>query len=174
LVTTHALDPLLQRINASAEYRLRDEARRSSFQDLAAHLLTHHPFGSGWNGFSVASSEAFGVPTRSTHSLFLSIPLDAGWIGAVGFLLLALLVLARRLPARNCAQGTSEAALLVGLLVAFLAHGINDSIHVALPAVFVHLVVLYLGAEQAVEAPAPVVSRPRLIGARVPVGVGQR
>lgn len=174
LLTTHALDPLLERMNASPEYRLRDEARRSSFQDLAAHVVAHHPFGSGWNGFSVASSETFGVPTRSTHSLFLSIPLDAGWIGALGFALLAALVLVRRLPVQSSAQGTSEAAVLVGLLIAFLAHGVNDSIHVALPAVFLHLVVLYLGAERSIAPPPSSVPGPRPAGTRRLAGAGQR
>jgi hypothetical protein len=143
LVFTQAANTIVARLHAHASYREQlDSANRHAYQSLAEQIAQSHPLGIGWNGFSHFTGLATGHAVRSTHSLFLSVPLDMGWLGAIGFLALYLIATRRQwVQLRSTARDGTEVVAL-GLLVAMAIHGVSDTIQVAVSALQIQLAII--------------------------------
>ena len=135
-------DVVLDRLSeSSAGAYSHGDLRRRWLQALAWDVVSAHPLGLGWDAFPTFSTHAFGEAIRSTHSLYLSLPLDLGWAGAGAFLYL----LCR--PALGRTDRDPALPLYRGLVLAMAAHGLSDSIHVFPPAILFHAAFTAMGWE---------------------------
>jgi len=137
---TPAGNQVVQRFQVYGDAEALNQVRRANFQTLALSTVSQNPFGLGWNGFSTITSNSLTEAVRSTHNMYLSLCLDIGWIGALSYLLIILVILKHGLSTR----APNSNILVASLLVAYLIEGLNDSPHVLPVSMGANLLLLVL------------------------------
>lgn len=110
----------LQEIEAKFTTIQGGDAVRSQLQAGGIDLLLHSPMGIGFNNFSelVASGKVYApLALAHAHNTFVQMGLDAGWLGAGGFLILVLGAAWRAFRSRGGTMTAAYGAALVGFLV---------------------------------------------------------
>ena len=123
---TPAGNQLIQRFQAVSNSEVYNQVRRANFQQLALAFLVDHPLGLGWNAFSAITANAYSEAVRSTHSMYFSLGLDLGWVGAISYLVMLLIMIKKSFGN----QISLEIAVLGSIAIAYLVEGLNDSPHV--------------------------------------------
>ncbi len=144
---TPAGNQVLSRVQATDSSEIVNSLRRFAFQNLAYATALENPLGLGWNGFASITSSALSEPVRSAHSMYLSLILDLGLLGAIAYLTLIFSVLKRSLSGNM----PPKSIFLGSLMVAYLAVGFNDSPHVLPIGMGISLIILLTFSEESLE-----------------------
>ena len=125
-----------------------EDLQRSALQKAGLVALGNHPFGLGYNNFAHYQQQHVHnrfIQTGFFHSHRLpeQMGLDAGWIGGIGFLVLALSPFGLAIRAFVRRTGTARGAAFAGAMAGFLAQGMFDYLFDELAFIVLFLALVY-------------------------------